>query len=114
MVINLSIDGLLAWLKSKNWTAHSIALLAIAAAGIITEDADVRNLLIDLFKNHPAIVTQIVAVAGIVLKYSHSSSAAGTVANAESVLAAPNPPTQAAVQAAQTDPTLPASKPAQP
>src|SRR5665213_1393175 len=107
MEINLSIDGLLAWLKSKNWTANTIAVAAIGVAGAITYDPQVRNFLIDLFKNHPAIMGDIIAVAGIVLKYTHSSSPAGTVANAESILAAPKPPTQAAVQTAQTDPTLP-------
>ena len=60
------------------------------------------------FQLHPKIVSGITGLAVIILKYGHSSSPAGVVANAQSVLASPNPPTQAAVQAAQTDPQLPA------
>ncbi len=108
MVINISMDGLAAWFKSKNWTAHTVAVAAIGVATAITTDETVRSFLVGVFQLHPKIVAGITGAAVLVLKYSHSSSPAGTVANAESVLAAPNPPTATAIQAAQTDPTLPA------
>ena len=107
MTINLSFAGLIAWFKSKNITAHSIAVIAIAAATAITTDEQVRSFVTGMFQNHPKIFTGIMSAAAIILKYSHSSSAAGTVANAQSIEASPKPPTPAAVQAAQTDPTLP-------
>ena len=108
MTVNISMEGLSAWFRSKNITAHTVAVAAIAAATAITTDEQVRSFLVGVFQQHPKIASAIIGAAVIILKYSHSSSPAGTVANAESVLAAPNPPTATAVQAAQTDPTLPA------
>ena len=106
MVINISIDGLLAWFKSKNISAHTIAVLAIAAATAITTDEQVRDFVMSLFQAHPKIFAGITSAAAIILKYSHSSSDAGKVAVAESIMASPNPPTATAIQAAQSDPTL--------
>ena len=107
MVINISADGLAAWVRSKNITAHTIAVAAVAIATAITTDETVRSFLVGVFQQHPKIVSGVTGLAVIILKYGHSSSNAGVVANAQSILAAPNPPTEAAVQAAQTDPSLP-------
>ena len=107
MVVNISFAGLSSWFRSKNITAHTVAVAAVTAATIITTDEQVRSFLVGVFQLHPKIVSGITGLAVIILKYGHSSSPAGVVANAQSVLASPNPPTQAAVQAAQTDPSLP-------
>jgi heme A synthase len=94
------MNSLTAWFKSKNITAHTIAAVAILAATTITTDQQVRDFVIGLFQAHPKIGTSILTVAGIILKYSHSTSAAGTVVAAEKVMASPNPPTPAAIAAA--------------
>jgi hypothetical protein len=94
------MNALMAWLKSKNLTSHSIAAAAIALATLITTDQQVRDFLISTFQQHPKIGTGIVTLAGIILKYSHSSSAAGTVATAQHIELSPNPPTPAEVAAA--------------
>jgi hypothetical protein len=94
------MNSLWAWLKSKNLTSHSIAAAAIALATLITTDQQVRDFLISTFQQHPKIGTSIVTIAGIILKYSHSSSPAGTVATAQQIESSPNPPTPAEVVAA--------------
>ena len=91
-----------AWLRSKNWTAHTIFALAATAAGIIASDQQVQQFLGDLLKAHPAAAAQIVALAVIIAKYSRSSSDAGTLAKARAVNDAPNAPTTAEVNAADT------------
>jgi hypothetical protein len=93
---------ILAWIRSKNITAHSIAAIGVIVATLITSDQTVRNFVLELFEKHPAIGTDIVVFAGIIIKYSNSSSAAGTVAVAKVILDSPNPPTKAAVEAADT------------
>ena len=93
-----------AWLKSKNWTAHSLAIVGLTAAGLITGDPQVRNFILEIFKAHPTLGADIVILAGIIAKYSHSSSAAGKVAVAEEILASANPPSPAAVAAATVTP----------
>jgi len=107
MSININIDSVVAWFKSKNVTAHSIAAVAILAATAITTDQQLRDFVLGFFTAHPKIGTGILTAAGIILKYSHSSSDAGAVAAAEKVLSSPNPPTPAAVAAA----TPPQEKP---
>lgn len=92
--------ALLAWLRSKSFTSHSVAAGAVFLAGLISTDQQVRDLMLTFFKSHPAIGTDIVALAAIVLKYSHSSSPAGAVAAAKVIEASPNAPTPAAVAAA--------------
>ena len=108
MTINIGLEGLTAWIKSKNITAHSVAVLAIAAATAITTDEQVRSFVMGVFQAHPKILAGITSAAVIILKYSRSSSSAGAVAVAQSIQASPNPPTQAAVTAAQVDTTVPA------
>jgi hypothetical protein len=104
MTLNISFAGIEAWFRGKNITAHSIALAAIAFATAYTSDQQFRDFILGLVKDHPKIAADLTLAVGIILKYSHSSSAAGTVATAEKVLASPNPPTPAAIAAAT--PTL--------
>lgn len=94
---------LLAWLKSKNVTSHTIAAAAIALATLITSDEQARDFMLKLFVAHPSVVPDIMLIAGVILKYSHSSSPAGTIAKAQVIEATPipPPPTQAEVEAAK-------------
>lgn len=104
------MNAFVAWLKSKNLTAHSIAVAAVALATLYTTDQQFRDFVISSFQNHPKILADITFAVGIILKYSHSSSDAGTVATAEKVMAAPNPPTPAAIAAASPTPVVPLEK----
>ena len=113
MVINVSTEGLVAWLRSKNWSAHTVAVAAVSVAGLITYDPQVQTFIAELFKDRPTLVAQIVLVAGIILKYSHSSSDAGKVASAQAIQASSKAPTPEAVQKATTFPIVPV-EPAQP
>lgn len=92
----------IAWLRSKNLTAHSVAALGVLIATIITSDQTVRDFVLQIFHDHPAMGTDILVLAGIILKYSHSSSDAGKVAVAKAILDSPDPPTKSAVDAADT------------
>ncbi len=96
------MQTLLAWLRSKNWTAHTVFVLAVTAAGIITGDPDVQQLLVTLLKAHPVAASNIILLACVIAKYTHSSSPAGTMATARTIQAAPNTPTTAQVNAADT------------
>jgi hypothetical protein len=49
---------------------------------------------------HPKIVADIGALVVLILKYSRSSSSAGTVSQARVIADSPNPPTKAEVNAA--------------
>jgi hypothetical protein len=93
------MNSFLLWIKSKNITSHSIAAVVIGAAGLIMTDETVRNFVLGLFQKHPNIGTAIVSLAGIILKYSHSSSPASTVAQAKAVLASPDAPMASAIDA---------------
>ena len=96
------MNWLIAWFKSKNITTHAIAAFCISAAVFITSDPQAQQYLLELLKAHPALATDIVLMAGLIAKYSHSSSSAGTVANARAILANGSAPTTAQVDAADT------------
>ena len=89
-----------AWVKSKNITAHVVFVAAVSAAGIITADQQVQDFIVELFKAHPALGSEIIALAVIISKYSHSSSPAGIVAGARDVNDGPNATTVTQVNAA--------------
>jgi hypothetical protein len=91
-----------AWFRSKNVTSHSIAVAAVAFATLYTTDDQFRNFVIALFQNHPKILADISLAAGVILKYMHSSSPAGTVGAAQVIQASNKPESQAAVDAADT------------
>lgn len=94
------MNALVAWLKSKNWSTHSIAIVLGSIATFISADPQAQQFLVSLLKAHPAIATEIIAFAGIVVAYKKSSSAAGTVAQAKVIEASANPPTPEQVAAA--------------
>jgi len=95
------MPDLMKWLRSKSITSHSVAAALVLAATVITSDQQVRDFVLGLFQAHPKIATAIVSLAAIILKYSHSSSPAGAIAQAQTIEATPNAPTQAAVDAAK-------------
>ena len=94
------INKFIAWLKSKNWTAHTVAAFCISAAIFISSDSQAQQFLLDLLKAHPALAADVILLAGLIAKYSHSSSPAGTLAGARAVMDEPNTPTPAQVNAA--------------
>lgn len=98
------MNALLAWLKSKNITSHSVAVAVASAAALIMSDEQVRSWITGAFVDHPKIATGIISAAGIILKYSHSSSPAGTMAQARQVLTSPDAPTAKQVDDATTKP----------
>jgi hypothetical protein len=89
-----------AWLLSKNLTAHTVAAVLLSAATVISADPQARQFVAMTFERHPGIGAWIIAAAGIAAKYSHSSSAAGTVATAKVIQNSPDAPTASQVQAA--------------
>jgi hypothetical protein len=98
--VNALIAKFVAWFKGKNITAHSVAVAAIGFATLYSSDEQFRDFVLLLVKNHPKIIADIGMAVTIILKYSHSSSAAGTVATAQKIESSPNPPTPAEVTAA--------------
>ena len=94
------MNNLVAWLRSKNFTAHTVAALCIAAATLITTDPQVQQVLVSLFREHPAALADITLLAGLIFKYTRSSSDAGTMATARDIKASGNAPTSAEVDAA--------------
>ena len=96
------MNTIAAWFRSKNITTHTIAAFLLAAAGLIATDQQVQDFIVQLFKAHPALGSEIVAVALIIAKYSHSSSPAGAVAQSRAILANGNAPTTKQVDAADT------------
>jgi hypothetical protein len=94
------MNEIIAWFKSKNITAHVLAGLAITAATVITSDQQVQQFLVAVLKAHPAAAADIVLAAGIIAKYTHSSSPAGTLATANEIKSQPDAPTAAQVDAA--------------
>ena len=101
------MNTILAWLKSKSWSTHSIAIVLASVATFITTDQQAQHFIVQMLKTHPAIATQIIAFAGIIVAYKHSQSPAGTVANAEQIMTSPNAPTSSQIEAA-TIPAAPA------
>jgi hypothetical protein len=98
------VNRIIAWFRSKNITAHTIAALLVSAATAVATDEQVRSFLVGAFQAHPKVASTIIALAGITLKYSHSSSAAGAIVAGRAALDSPSAPTSAQVAAA--DPTL--------
>lgn len=105
------METIRAWLYSRNITSHTIAIVIVSAATLYTTDQQVRDFTIQLFHNHPTIPADLLALAGIVMKYSSAHSPAGVVAEAKAVMNSPNPPTSAAVNAATIPPVLPPALP---
>jgi hypothetical protein len=96
----LDVEKLVAWFKARSITSHAIAAFFVAAAGLVTEDQQVRSLLVGVFSAHPKLVGEIIAVAGIILRYSNPSSPAGAVVAGKAALDSPSAPTASQVEAA--------------
>jgi hypothetical protein len=94
------VNTLTAWFKSRSISSHWIAGLLIGAAGIISTDQQVQTFITGLFINHPAAAAQIIAVAGLILKYTPARSDAGVLAAARTINGSGNAPTAAEVDAA--------------
>lgn len=75
------MNAVKAWFASRNITSHTLAALAIGAATLISTDEQVRDFLLSALKAHPKLASDIVLLAGIILKYSRSSSASGAATN---------------------------------
>jgi hypothetical protein len=96
-------NTLVAWLKSKNITTHTIGVAAGLAMLAISDNAwGCRDLLLKLFHDHPSLGADIVLISGAFAAYKRSSSNAGAVAVAKVVMDSPNAPTSAAIDAANT------------
>lgn len=96
------MNTIIAWFHSKSITSHSIAAGAIVLAGLITVDPQVRDFVTSLFQAHPTLGADIVLLAGLIAKYTHSSSPAGTMATSRAIITTPDAPTKAQVDAADT------------
>ena len=96
-----------AWLKSKNITTKAIGYGVVAFCFAYNGSPELRNYIGTVFVGYPVVVTKLgilVAniVAGVTLwrNFAHSSSPAGVLAKAQNLALSPNPPTQAAIDAA--------------
>ena len=79
---------LLAWLRSKNITTHTVGLAIITFACLYDSTPELRNYIGTLFVGHPVVVTQLGTLltniaAGVALwrNFSHSSTAMARLAN---------------------------------
>src|ERR1700677_596826 len=77
--------------KSHTITSHTIAFAAITLAGLITTDEQVRDFLLSTLKAHPKLASDIVLLAGIILKYSRSTSVQGAAQNVVADAGVPPP-----------------------
>jgi hypothetical protein len=89
-----------AWFRSKSWTAHTVAAGLVTLAGIVALDPQAQRFITALFKGHPEAVSEIILFAGLVAKYSQSSSPAGTMATARVIADKPDAPTASEVERA--------------
>ena len=106
------MNKIAAWFRSKNITTHTVGGFLVTAAFAYTTSPALRDYIGTLLVGYPVIVTKIGVLAvdisaGVTLwrNYSHSSSAAGTLATANFIRSDKNPaiaPTAAEVDAAST------------
>jgi len=75
------MNAIVAWFKSKNISSHTIAAALVSVATLIVTDEQVRSFLVQALISHPKIAAEVIAVAGIIFKYSRGSSPAGAVSN---------------------------------
>ena len=79
--MNKIIQAVSEFLRSKNITSHTVVVLIIGAAGLISSDEQVRSFLVGALASHPKIASGIIGLAGIILKYSRDSSTRGAALN---------------------------------
>ena len=98
--MNTMLDNLKAWFVSKNITSHTVAAFVVIAATAISTNQDLQQFVLSLFKAHPALGADIVLFSALILKYSPSSSPAGALAKARTIVASSTAPTASEVDAA--------------
>lgn len=67
------MNGIIEWFKSKNVSSHAVLALAVALAGLITSDQQVQSFIVSALQNHPALASDIILLATILAKFSHST-----------------------------------------
>jgi hypothetical protein len=84
--------NIVAWFKSKNITTHTVGGAIVAFAIAYNTTPALRDYIGTVFTGYPVVVTRIGELAanivlGVTLwrNYSHSSSAAGTLATARDI-----------------------------
>jgi hypothetical protein len=92
-------QSIAAWVRSKSLFTHAILVSATGLACYIAEDP---SLVKSLFASHPKLGGIIVLASVAWAKQSHSSSAAGAVANAKAILSQPNAPTAQQIESASS------------
>jgi len=81
------------WLKSKNISAHSTVIVILAIAGYITNSQTAQTWLLNNLSTHIVFATGIISLAGIIFRYSKSSTAQSTVQQAQQLLGLITTPT---------------------
>jgi len=95
--------NIVAWIKSKNWKTHTVIVGAASLAITIASDSAIQDWIKTTLAAHPQLASLIVLASIAVAKQSHSSSDAGTLANANDIKFGPNAanaPTASEVDAA--------------
>ena len=85
------MNKLKTWFAEHNVSTHTIAGAIVLAATAYTTDTSVQGFVNTLIGSHPTLIIDLVALCGIILKYSGSHSTQGQVA-----LIASTPPQQVA------------------
>lgn len=67
------MNNIIDWFKSKNISSHTMLLAATGLATLITTDSQVSNFIVTLFQAHPAVGSDIILLAAVIAKYSHST-----------------------------------------
>lgn len=105
----MNLATIQAWLASKNLTTKTFGTFLIFFIFAYNGSQTLRDSIGVLFVGHQVVVTklgQLCATAALLIGLwrgvSHSSSPAGTVANAEAILQSSTPPTRVEINAAQT------------
>jgi hypothetical protein len=103
------MQTILAWLKSKNITTHTVGGFIIAFAVAYNSSPQLRDYIGTLFTGFPVVVSKLGILcadiaAGVALwrNYAHSGSDAGVLARAREIQSKPDAPTAAQVDAATT------------
>ena len=94
---------------SALWNAFSVRTKLILSgivtiAGLITGVPQVRDFVLLTFHNHPDLGTWIMAAAAAITSVMSPHSDAGAVVHAKEILAQPDAPTTAQINAASTKP----------
>jgi hypothetical protein len=91
----------ISWFKSKNLTTHSVLAACASLAIVIASDPAIQEWIKATLAAHPQLASLIVLAAIAYAKQSHSSSSVGTLATARTIVASPDAPTSAEVDAVQ-------------